>query len=159
VESKLKFLYVRIVGILEMSVERINVRDCNCFFLRKAARHLTQIYDTILAPSGIRSTQYMILAVLNERGSLSVNELAGVMVMNRTTMGKNMRPLVRDGLIAATVSDLDRRSRTVSLTKKGSKVLQDAYPLWKTAHSSFQKKHGAQFSEDLRGMLDLVARD
>jgi DNA-binding MarR family transcriptional regulator len=74
-------------------------------------------------------------------------------------MGKNLRPLVRDGLIAVNVSDLDRRSRTVSLTKKGSKVLEDAYPLWKIAHSSFQKKHGRQFSEDLRGMLDLVTRD
>jgi DNA-binding MarR family transcriptional regulator len=101
----------------------------------------------------------MILAVLNEKGGLSVNELAEVMVMNRTTMGKNLRPLVRDGLIAANVSDLDRRSRTVSLTKKGSKILEDAYPLWKIAHSSFQKKYGRQFSEDLRGMLDLVARD
>lgn len=101
----------------------------------------------------------MILAVLNERGGLSVNELAEVMVMDRTTMGKNLRPLVRDGLIAANVSDLDRRSRTVSLTKKGSKVLEDAYPLWKIAHSNFQKKHGRQFSADLRGMLDLVTRD
>jgi DNA-binding MarR family transcriptional regulator len=144
---------------MEISVERISVRDCNCFYLRKASRHLTQIYDTILAPSGIRSTQYMILAVLNERGGLSVNELAEVMVMDRTTMGKNLRPLVRDGLIAANVSDLDRRSRTVSLTKKGSKVLEDAYPLWKIAHSNFQKKHGRQFSADLRGRLDLVTRD
>jgi DNA-binding MarR family transcriptional regulator len=156
---KLVYAYVCVVGILEISVERISVRDCNCFYLRKAARHLTQIYDTILAPSGIRSTQYMILAVLNERGGLSVNELAEVMVMNRTTMGKNLRPLVRDGLIAVNVSDLDRRSRTVSLTKKGSKMLGDAYPLWKIAHSSFQKKHGRQFSENLRGMLDLVTRD
>jgi DNA-binding MarR family transcriptional regulator len=101
----------------------------------------------------------MILAVLNERGGLSVNELAEVMAMNRTTMGKNLRPLVRDGLIAVNVSDLDRRSRNVGLTKKGSKLLEEAYPLWKIAHSSFQKKHGSQFSEDLRGMLDLVARD
>src|SRR6201990_1767062 len=137
----------------------MSLLDCNSFQTRKAARHLTQIYDTILAPSGIRSTQYMILAVLNEEGGLSVNELAEVMVLNRTTMGKNLRPLVRDGLIAVNVSDLDRRSRTVSLTKKGAKMLGDAYPLWKIAHSGFQKKHGRQFSENLRGMLDLVTRD
>ncbi|MET4307388.1 MarR family transcriptional regulator [Bradyrhizobium sp. RT4b] len=159
VEHELNLVYVCVVEILEISVERISVRDCNCFYLRKAARHLTQIYDTILAPSGIRSTQYMILAVLNERRGLSVNELAEVMVMDRTTMGKNLRPLVRDGLIAVNVSDLDRRSRTVGLTKKGFKVLGDAYPLWKIVDSSFQKMHGRQFSEDLRGMLDLVTRD
>jgi DNA-binding MarR family transcriptional regulator len=103
-----------VVGILEISVERINVRDCNCFYLRKAARHLTQIYDTIFAPSDIRSTQYTILAVLNEKDGLSVNELAKVMVMNRTTISKNLRPLVRDGLIATNLSDLDRRSRDVA---------------------------------------------
>jgi DNA-binding MarR family transcriptional regulator len=148
-----------LLEFMEISVERISLRDCNCFYVRKAARHLTQIYDTILAPSGIRSTQYMILAVLNERGGLSVNELADVMVMNRTTMGKNLRPLERDGLIAVNVSDADRRIRTAALTKKGSKVLESAYPLWKIAHSNFQKKHGKQFAEDFRSMLDLVARD
>jgi DNA-binding MarR family transcriptional regulator len=140
-------------------VERISLRDCNCFRTRKASRRLTQIYDTILAPSGIRSTQYMILAVLYERGGLSVNELAGLMVIDRTAMGKNLKPLERDGLIAVNVSDEDRRSRTVTLTKKGAKVLEQAYPLWKTAQSRFEKKHGKQFAEDLRGMLDVVTQD
>ena len=140
-------------------MERVSVRDCNCFSARKAARHITQVYDTILAPSGLRSTQYMILAVLNERGPLSVNELADVMVMNRTTMGKNLRPLERDDLVTVSVSDLDRRSRTIALTRHGSKMLDRAYPLWKAAHSSFQKRHGKQFLEDLRGMLEIVAHD
>ena len=54
---------------------------------------------------------------------------------------------MRDGLIAANVSDMDRRSRTVSLTKKGYKVLEDAYSLWKIAHASFQKKSSASASD------------
>jgi DNA-binding MarR family transcriptional regulator len=148
-----------LLEFMEISVERMSLLNCNCFHTRKAARRLTQIYDATLAPSGIRSTQYMILAVLYERGRLSVNELAGLMVIDRTAMGKNLKPLERDALIAVNVSDEDRRSRTITLTKKGSKVLEEAYPLWKTAQSRFEKKHGKQFSEDLRGMLHVVAED
>jgi DNA-binding MarR family transcriptional regulator len=144
---------------MEIFVERISLRDCNCFYARKAARYLTQIYDTILAPSGVRSTQYMILAVLHERGALSINELADVMVMDRTTMGKNLKPLERDGMIAVNVSEADRRSRMAALTKSGAEVLKRAYPLWERAHSEFQKKHGKQFSKDLRDMLDLITKD
>lgn len=140
-------------------MERISLHNCNCFHARKAARHLTQIYDTILAPAGIRSTQYMIMAVLYERGGLSINELAEVMIIDRTTMGKNLKPLERDGLIAVNVSDEDRRSRTVTLTSKGAKVLRQAYSLWKIAQSRFEKRHGKEFSADLRGMLDRVAID
>lgn len=139
-------------------MERISLLNCNCFHTRKAARHLTQVYDAMLAPSGLRSTQYMIMAVLYERDGLSVNELADILVIERTAMGKNLKPLERDGLIAVNVSDEDRRSRTITLTKKGSKVLEQAYPLWKNAQSRFEKKHGKQFSEDLRSMLDLVAQ-
>jgi DNA-binding MarR family transcriptional regulator len=143
----------------EISVEHISLSNCNCFQTRKAARRLTQIYDAILAPSGIRSTQYMIMAVLHERGGLSVNDLAGLMLIERTAMGKNLKPLERDALIAVNVSDADRRSRTITLTKKGSKLLEQAYPLWRTAQSRFEKMHGKQFAEDLRGMLHAVAED
>jgi DNA-binding MarR family transcriptional regulator len=101
----------------------------------------------------------MIMAVLYERGGLSINELAEVMIIDRTTMGKNLKPLERDGLIAVNVSDEDRRSRTVTLTSKGAKVLRQAYSLWKIAQSRFEKRHGKEFSADLRGMLDRVAID
>ena len=143
---------------MESSVERISLENCNCFHARKAARQLTQMYDAILEPAGIRSTQYMILAVLHERGGLSVNELAGLMVIDRTAMGKNLKPLERDGLIAVNVSEEDRRSRVVTLTKKGSKVLEQAYPLWRAAQSRFEKKHGKEFAAGLRGMLHQVAQ-
>jgi DNA-binding MarR family transcriptional regulator len=141
-----------------MSVERISVRDCNCFHLRKAARRVTQSYDAVLAPSGIRSTQYMVLAVLGERGPLSVNELAAVMVMNRTTMGKNLRPLELQGLIVLRVSETDRRSKAANLTDKGIRVLADAHRLWQVAHASFEDRYGSQFSAELRGMLGAVVR-
>jgi DNA-binding MarR family transcriptional regulator len=72
---------------------------CNCLALRQAARHISQIYDSYLASEGLRTTQYSILAKLNRLGPLSINELAKSMVMDRTTLGRAIRPLQRDRLL------------------------------------------------------------
>lgn len=129
---------------------------CNCFAVRKAARRMTQIYDAALAPSGVRVTQFMLLMALNKEGGLSVNRLAELMVMNRTTMGKNLRPLERDGLVDVRVSKEDRRSRDILLTRKGRSLLDKAYPLWRNAHDSFEQKHGARFAAQFRSVLSAV---
>lgn len=94
----------------------------------------------------------MILAALCEREKLSVNELASVMIMNRTTMGRNLRPLERDGLILLKISSIDRRSREITLTAKGRETLDRSYLLWKTANATFQERNGKRFSENLRVM-------
>ena len=130
---------------------------CNCFAVRKAARRMTQIYDAKLAPSGVRVTQFMILMALNNVGGLSVNRLAELMVMNRTTMGKNLRPLERDGLVDVRISKEDRRSRDILLTRKGRSLLDRAYPLWRSAHDSFEQEHGVKFAEQFRSMLGEVS--
>src|SRR5271168_3047540 len=72
---------------------------CNCLALRQAARHVTQFYDQYLASSGLRTTQFSILANLQRLGPLSINALARELVMDRTTLGRTMLPLERDGLI------------------------------------------------------------
>ena len=117
---------------------------------------MTQIYDAALAPSGVRVTQFMLLMALNKEGGLSVNRLAELMVMNRTTMGKNLRPLERDGLVDVRVSKEDRRSRDIQLTRKGRSLLDKAYPLWRNAHDSFEQKHGARFAAQFRSVLSAV---
>ncbi len=99
----------------------------------------------------------MILVALNREDGVSVNELADTMAMDRTTMGKNLRPLERDGLVDVKVSESDRRSRDIVLTRKGRALLERAYPLWRRAHQDFQDKHGAKFAETLRTMLGEVS--
>ncbi len=136
---------------------RTGLDNCHCFAVRKAARRLTQSYDVKLAPSGIRITQFMILMVLNREDGLSINALAELMVMNRTTMGKNLRPLEREALVEVRVSKIDRRSRDILLTRKGRNLLERAYPLWRSAHDEFQEKHGVKFAEMLRSMLGEVS--
>jgi len=131
----------------------IELSECNCFATRKAARRLTQIYDTRLAPCGIKSTQLMILAAIDRSGELSVNDLASIMVLDRTTTGKNLKPMEREGYLKSVVSKADRRRRAIMLTAKGKSLLVRAYPYWKSAHEEFQRTHGAKFAESYRAML------
>src|SRR5579864_8789081 len=95
-----------------MADDRWPTRDvCNCLALRQAARHVTQFYDQVLAAAGLRTTQFSILAKLRRLGPLSINALAKELVMDRTTLGRNILPLERDGLIAIVRAKSDRRSK------------------------------------------------
>src|ERR1700689_2305823 len=98
-----------------MTLSPTNPAACNCLALRQATRHVTQFYDQILTPAGIRATQYSILARLNRKGPLTINALAAELVMDRTTLGRNIRPLQRDGLVAIGPGKSDRRRRELSL--------------------------------------------
>src|ERR1700728_2802498 len=102
---------------------------CTCGSLRKASRRISQFYDAALAPIGIKSTQFSILAEV-ERGSaagpVTMCALATAMVMHRSTLGHNLRPLERDELLSLTLAMSDRRKRYVALTKKGKATLQRA---------------------------------
>jgi len=138
-------------------MDRALLNRCTCFAVRRTARALTQMYDAALAPAGIRSTQYMILAAIGDRTDVSVNDLADTMVMDRTTMGRNLRLLERDGLVTLNTPHEDRRRRDIALTRKGRAILEGAYPLWKHAHDSLQKAHGKEFLDQFRSMLKQVS--
>lgn len=135
-------------------------RACTCGSLRKASRRISQFYDAALAPVGIKSTQFSILAEV-ERGSadgpLSMCELANAMVMDRSTLGHNLRPLERDELLSIRLTMSDRRKRHVELTRKGRATLQRARGLWRTAEGRFEKIFGKRHAADLRAVLLNIA--
>ena len=131
--------------------------ECNCFAMRAAARHLSQSYDRFLAPSGLRTTQFSILARLKRRGPLTINALAEDMVMDRTTLGRNILPLERDGLISIEPTASDRRAKELRLTKAGEKRLQAALKRWSQAQARFETVFGAERAGDLRRLLRAVA--
>src|SRR5215510_4445262 len=91
--------------------------DCNCLAVRQAARHITQFYDQCLASSGLRTTQFSILAKLRRLGPMTINALAADLVMDRTTLGRNILPLQREGLIAVAKGKTDRRSKELRVTE------------------------------------------
>ena len=130
--------------------------DCNCFAVRSAARHVSQFYDQFLAPIGLRTTQFSILAKLKERGPLTINTLAKVMVMDRTTLGRNILPLERDGLIQIGPIASDRRAKELHLTNAGEKRLQAARKAWSQAQAQFETSFGTKRAAELRAMLRSV---
>jgi DNA-binding MarR family transcriptional regulator len=131
-------------------------QDCNCFALRSAARHISQFYDQLMAPVGLRTTQFSILAKLNRRGPITINALAEDMVMDRTTLGRNVLPLERDGLIAIAPSASDRRAKELRLTKAGEKRLLQALTAWSHAQERFETSFGIKRAAELRAMLRAV---
>jgi len=134
-------------------------QDCNCFAVRSAARHITQFYDQFLAPIGLRTSQFSILAKLNRLGPLTINALAKEMVMDRTTLGRNIQPLERDGLIRTEQVASDLRAKELYLTKAGEKRLQEAFSGWSRAQAQFEKSFGADRSAQLRALLRAVVAE
>ncbi len=129
--------------------------ECNCLALRQAARQISQLYDKHLAATGLRGSQYSILSKLNRLGPLSINELAKAMVMDRTTLGRAVRPLERDKLLTIATGD-DARVRRLKLTPSGEARFKIAQAKWREAQKEFEKAFGARDAADMRGTLRRV---
>ena len=130
---------------------------CNCLAVRQAARHITQFYDQCLAPSGLRTTQFSILAKLKRLGPVTINALAADLVMDRTTLGRNILPLQREGLIAVVKGMTDRRSKELTVTEAGAERLRAAVKGWVEAQSRFEAVFGADRTAELRALLHAVS--
>lgn len=133
-----------------------HLAECSCLALRQAARHVSQFYDHCLAPTGLRTTQYSILARLRRHGPMTINTLAAELVMDRTTLGRNILPLERDGLIAIVKGAVDRRQKELHLTDLGAARLRTARPRWTAAQTRFDATFGADRASELRALLGAV---
>jgi DNA-binding MarR family transcriptional regulator len=141
-----------------MSPERpLRPEDCNCLAVRQAARHVSQFYDQFLAPVGLRTTQFSILAKLKRIGPMTINALARDLVMDRTTLGRNILPLEREGLIAIVTGSADRRSKELRLTEAGAERLRAARAGWAQAQTQFEAHFGGERSAELRRLLHAVS--
>ena len=129
---------------------------CNCLAVRQAARHVTQFYDRLLAPSGLRTTQYSILATLRRQHPMTINALAVEMVMDRTTLSRNLLPLERDGLVRIEQGARDQRSKLIQITKQCERRLKDASKRWAEAQARFQSAFGSRRTMELRSLLRAV---
>lgn len=130
--------------------------ECNCLAVRQAARYITRFYDQHLAAAGLRTTQYGILAKLKRHGPLSINALAAELVMDRTTLGRNVQPLERDSLIVIEPDREDRRSRILRLTRTGERRFERAHKAWAEAQTRFEDAYGGKQASELRRSLRAV---
>ncbi len=122
----------------------IGIDQCNCFTARKAARQISRMYDAYLQPTGLRITQFLILAALNQLRSAAVNGLAERLDIERTAMGKMVGFLERDGFVRIWPSPTDGRSRIIELTAEGSELYERAAPLWWDAQREFNRLNGEE---------------
>src|SRR5581483_8887497 len=109
---------------------------CHCTTLRYAAQTLTEVYDRVLVPSGLKVTQYVLLeSILEDEAEQSITDLAQQLGSDRSTMGRNVHILVRDGLVSLS-RGRDRREQTVHITRKGHEAVSLAHPLWQKAQTA-----------------------
>ncbi len=131
---------------------------CHCQALRQAARRVSALYDAAMAPLGLRVSQFGILSRLRAGGPRGIQALAAELAMDRTTLGRNIRPLERDGLLAAIPDPDDKRARLLSLTPAGADLVARAMPAWRKAQAEYEALYGAEPAAALRAALvDVVA--
>lgn len=126
---------------------------CTCNALRRAAGHVTQLYDQALSPVGLRITQYSLLSRLARSGPRSIQALARELGLDRTTIGRNLQPLEREGLVALRTDSADRRSRVMHVTDLGADRLREAESLWKATETRFAEAYGVERSRQLHAVL------
>jgi DNA-binding MarR family transcriptional regulator len=129
---------------------------CNCLAIRQAARHVSQLYDQCMAATGLRGSQFSILARLKRQGPLTINALARELVMDRTTLGRNILPLQREGLIEIRPGKSDRRSKEVHLTEAGEKRHREGRARWDDAQARFETAFGEARATALRSLMRAV---
>ena len=118
----------------------INVAtSCACFNIRKTARAITNFYDAVLQPTGLRATHAILLMAIAMAGTPTISRLAEAMVMDRTTVARELKPLEDQGLIRITPGS-DRRTRQVQLTDAGYAKRREVVPLWQAAQSKIIAK-------------------
>ena len=117
--------------------------QCTCFNLRKASRIVTQYFDDSMRSIGLRGTQFTLLANAFAYSPITVTRMSEIMVIDRTTLGRNLLPMEKRGLIKVESGD-DRRTRIVKITDAGKRKLTEAYPLWKETQENIKQKMGLE---------------
>lgn len=134
-------------------------QGCTCARLRRLTRRITAVYDRELAAAGLRVTQFSLLAVLRGQAGesdMAVSDLAARMDMDRTTLTRNLKPLIARGWAALQVDATDGRVRRVSITREGQSALAAARSHWRRAQDEINGTLGASTVAALHQWLDAV---
>jgi DNA-binding MarR family transcriptional regulator len=131
------------------------VESCACHKVRMAARAVTRAYDDALRPARLRASQLAVLVAINNNdGAVSITALAKIMGMDRSTLTRNLHPLMeKEGLVTVGLEGW-RRSRSLEITKQGQSRLREALPLWQRAQDSLRRKLGHRSWADVHGSLE-----
>jgi len=128
---------------------------CVCRKTRETARKISRLYDDMLQPAGIKTTQFTMLAAISMQGGATLTELAESLGMERTTLSRNLKPLERSGLIEVSAEGY-RRARSASITDQGVAVMEKALPLWRSAQKKLKKRIGGETWERIQTDLNEI---
>lgn len=132
--------------------------DCLCMNLRSAAQQLTRVYDSALTPAGITANQFSLMNLIRTGDEPTMKDLARASDLDRSTLGRNLRVLEKQSLIAMRVGD-DARTRVITLTREGRQALRVAAPLWQEIQDDLVDRLGKRKRSHLRELLtELTAR-
>ncbi|WP_439612666.1 MarR family winged helix-turn-helix transcriptional regulator [Reyranella sp.] len=130
---------------------------CLCFAAQRAARALARRFDEALSPIGLTSGQFSLLTSLNRPEAPSMGSIAALLVMDRTTLTANLKPLEQRGWVEIAADPADRRVRRLILTAAGRRVLQSALPIWQDVHGEIDRLMPASDGRTLRRGLRALA--
>ena len=130
---------------------------CLCFAAQRAARALARRFDEALAPLGLTSGQFSLLTSLNRPEAPSMGSIAALLVMDRTTLTANLKPLEQRGLVEIAIDPADRRVRRLELTSAGRRLLRSAQPIWQATHGEIDRLVASSDATMLRAGLKALA--
>ena len=136
-----------------MSGPRLSPLDCTCFRVRGAARRVTQIYSKHLTQTGLKISQFSLLGFVTAQGPVSIGRLSDLLATDRTTLTRNLGPLLKDGLIERAQSG-DKRRHELVATPAGRALFKRALPLWAAAEQEVRDAMGAKLTADLHGAIE-----
>ena len=126
---------------------------CYCAILRRASRAVTNLYDAALAPAGLTVAQYALLKGLEALGPCSITRAAEALGLDRTTLGRNLKPLLDGGLVDFAAEQKDRRERLVRVSAKGLKSIAQSRSGWLAAQRRIERQLGGERLAQLERLL------
>jgi DNA-binding MarR family transcriptional regulator len=143
-------------GDLKVVIMKLQALPCYCATLRQAARAATVLYESVLAESGLHSTQYTLMQVLSRVSNLTTTELADAIGIDQTTATRTLALVKRNGLVVDTPGS-DRRERRWSLSSEGAAKVRKLNPAWEAAQRAFEKRIGRAEAAALKTACHLAA--
>jgi DNA-binding MarR family transcriptional regulator len=131
---------------------------CLCAILRKATRVITKRYDEFLYPLGLKITQYSMLMNITRNRGITTTELAKVMLMDQTTVTRNLQLLEKKDYILFLEEGKDLRSKQIQISQKGQKMIEQAKPLWEKAQREIKDELGDQIFNVIISSLNLLIK-
>lgn len=131
---------------------------CVCANLRKKTRVVTQLYDKLLQPTGLKITQYSMLANIDYQQSVSISRLGEILLLDQTTITRNINLLKQNGYVDITKDPQDARTKVITLTEKGGEKLNEAAPIWEEIQEKIINDIGLEKYEDFYETLKSIQK-